>query len=376
MKWQTVRKIFKMTLIVIGSIIGVVLVVGLLFLNLSPQFGAKTKGERAARIQQSPNFRDGEFRNVQETTLMHNFEFSSITGYFTTGDKAPDWSIPVDKIPSNYFADVPDTLTRLTWFGHSAALLEIDGKKIFLDPMLASVPAPHPWLGSKRFNDTLPLAVDQLPELDAVLISHDHYDHLSYESIVAIKDRVKRFYVPLGIAAHLLSWGVAEDKIVELDWWDEATLEGITFACTPSRHFSGRGVLDGCSTLWCSWVIRGSNASIFFGGDSGYDKAFGEIGKKYGPFDLAMLECGQYNRQWPEIHMMPEETVQANIDLNSKLLMPIHWGAFKLALHSWTEPAERVSKKARELNVAITTPRIGQPIVIGQPAPASAWWEG
>ena len=370
------KKILKMTLLVIGSIVGVVLVVGLLFLNLSPQFGAKSKGERAARIQKSPNYQDGKFQNIEETTVMHSFDFGTIPGYFTTGDKVPDWSIPVDGISSNSFHNLADSLTRLTWFGHSAALLEIDGKRIFLDPMLASVPAPHPWLGSNRFNDTLPLSIPELPELDAVLISHDHYDHLSYESIVEIKDKVKKFYVPLGIAAHLISWGVAEDKIVELDWWDEVELEGITLACTPSRHFSGRGVLDRFSTLWCSWVIRGRNSNIFFGGDSGYDKVFEKIGEKYGPFDIAMLECGQYNEQWPEIHMMPEETVQANIDLNSKLLMPIHWGAFKLALHSWTEPAERVSKKARELNVPITTPRIGQPIVIGQSAPASEWWEG
>ena len=369
------KKILKMTLIVVGAIVGTLLIVGLLFLNLSPQFGAKSQGERAERIQRSPNYRDGKFHNIEETVVMHKIDFSTFSEYFTDGDKVPDWSIPVDTVPADYFDNVTDSLMRITWFGHSAALLEIDGKNIFLDPMLASVPAPHPWLGSNRFNDTLPLMISELPELDAVLISHDHYDHLSYESIVEMKERVKKFYVPLGIAAHLISWGVAEDKIVECDWWDTVDLEGTTLVSTPARHFSGRGILDRNSTLWCSWVIKGKDASIFFGGDSGYDQAFEKIGEKYGPFDLTMLECGQYNEQWPEVHMMPEEAVQAHIDLNGKLMMPIHWGAFKLAMHSWTDPAERVSKKADELNVQVTTPRIGQPIVLGRPAPSSPWWQ-
>ncbi|MCL4114627.1 UNVERIFIED_CONTAM: hypothetical protein GTU68_005361 [Idotea baltica] len=159
-----------------------------------------------------------------------------------------------------------------------------------------------------------------------------------------------------------------------MDWWQQIDFHGITLVSTPARHFSGRGLTDRFSTLWCSWVIKGSSKNIFFGGDSGYDASFKEIGIKLGPFDFAMLECGQYDEQWAEIHMMPEETVQANIDLNSKLLMPIHWGAFKLGLHPWVEPAERVSKKAAELNVQLTTPKIGEPIILGEPAPNSKWW--
>lgn len=364
-----------MVLSIIASIAGVIVLVAIIFINFSPEFGAKSKGEYKVKLENSENFRDGKFQNISETVVMGKMDWSTVPGYFTNGDKVPDWSIPVDKISKDYFENFPDSLTRLTWFGHSALLLEIDGKKIFLDPMLGSVPAPHPMLGSKRFNDTLPIAIENIPDLDAVLISHDHYDHLDYGSIKKLNGKVGHFYVPLGVGAHLRSWGVSSEKITEMDWWEQIDFHGITLASTPARHFSGRGPLDKASTLWCSWVIKGKHKNIFFGGDSGYDPSFSEIGKKYGPFDFAMLECGQYDKQWPEIHMQPEETVQASIDLKSKLLMPIHWGAFKLGLHSWTEPAIRVTKKAAELNVKLATPRIGQPIVLGEVIPSSNWWE-
>jgi L-ascorbate metabolism protein UlaG (beta-lactamase superfamily) len=240
--------------------------------------------------------------------------------------------------------------------------------------MLGPVPAPHPWLGSKRFNDTLPLAIERIPQLDAVIISHDHYDHLDFGSITKLKDRVNHFYVPLGIAAHLVSWGVSEEKITEMDWWESTNFDGIELVAAPSRHFSGRGVTDRFKTQWSSWVIKGKNDAVYFSGDSGYDTHFKTIGDKYGPFDIAIMECGQYDQQWPLIHMMPEETVQATIDVRGSLLLPIHWGAFKLGLHSWTDPAKRVSKAASEKQVNLTTPIIGETIVLGTKAPSSEWW--
>ncbi|MBM1108046.1 MBL fold metallo-hydrolase [Aurantibacter crassamenti] len=363
-----------MILSVIATIIGIVVLVAIIFIYTSPEFGAKSKGTVKEIIEKSENFKGGKFQNVYETAVATKTDWGAMLGFFTNGNKVPDWSIPVEKLPKDYFKNVPDSLTRLTWFGHSALLLEIDGKKIFLDPMLGSVPSPHPMLGSKRFNDTLPMAIDDLPNIDAVLISHDHYDHLDYGSIKNLDSKVAHFYVPLGLGAHLTSWGVAAEKITEMDWWQQVDFFGITLVSTPARHFSGRGLTDRFSTLWCSWVIKGSTNNIFFGGDSGYDASFSEIGNKYGPFDFAMLECGQYDEQWAEIHMMPEETVQASIDLKSEILMPIHWGAFKLGLHPWQEPAERVSKKAAELNVQLATPKIGEPIVLGETIPASSWW--
>jgi len=207
------------------------------------------------------------------------------------------------------------------------------------------------------------------------LISHDHYDHLDYWSITKLKDNVKKFYVPLGVAAHLKAWGVEEVKIVEMDWWEEVKFEELVFACAPARHFSGRGLTNKDSTLWCSWVVKGDNANIFFSGDTGYNEGFKKIGEKYGPFDLTLLECGQYNEGWAEIHMMPEQTVQAHIDLRGKLLMPIHWAAFKLSVHPWQEPVERLLAKANSLGVKVTTPKIGEPVILGRTLPSSRWWE-
>ena len=207
-----------------------------------------------------------------------------------------------------------------------------------------------------------------------MLISHDHYDHLDYGSIQKLKSKVKMFYVPLGIKAHLTAWGVDENNIKEFDWWESTTLNGIEFVSTPARHFSGRGLTNRNSTLWSSWVLKSKNSSIFFSGDSGYGKHFKEIGKKYGPFDFAMMECGQYNEQWSQIHMSPEETIQATIDVQSKLMMPIHWGAFKLALHSWNDPIIRATKKAVDLNVNISTPKIGESIILNDKIPTEKWW--
>ncbi len=346
-----------------------------IFLNTSPQFGASSKGGSVVKIAKSPNFQNGKFRNSEATKVSTGFKWGTIPKFLRKGDKVPSWSLPVERMSMEEVASTPDSVTKLTWFGHSAVLLEMDGKKIFLDPMLGAVPSPVSFLGEPRFNDTLPISIELIPKLDAVLISHDHYDHLDYESIVELKNRVAKFYVPLGIKAHLTSWGVPESKIVEMDWWEETELEGIKFISTPARHFSGRGLTDRWKTLWCSWTIIGKQKKLYFGGDSGYGTHFKEIGNKFGPFDFAMLECGQYNEQWAQIHMMPEQTVQASLDLQANLMMPIHWGAFRLALHKWSEPAERASAEAKRLNVNMATPKIGEPIVLGENFPNTEWWK-
>jgi len=184
------------------------------------------------------------------------------------------------------------------------------------------------------------------------------------------------FYTPLGVGVHLLKWGVTKEQIIELDWWQETTFEGLSFKCTPAQHFSGRGLSDRTKTLWSSWIIQSATENIFFSGDSGYADHFKEIGEKYGPFDFAMIECGQYNELWPDVHMFPEETAQAGLDIRAKTIMPIHWGAFKLAMHTWTDPVERVIKKAKELNVTIVIPKIGESIYIKEiDAKNDPWWD-
>ncbi len=241
--------------------------------------------------------------------------------------------------------------------------------------MFGAVPAPHPWLGKKRYSKELPIEVEKLPAIDLIIFSHDHYDHLDYGSIQKLKGKTKKFYVPLGVGNHLKKWGVQPSAIQELNWWDEVTYGDLVLAFTPARHFSGRGLTNRWSTLWGSWVIKGAQDNIYFSGDSGYGSHFKTIGDKYGPFDFAMLECGQYNERWSEIHMMPEETAQAAVDLNTKAMMPIHWAAFTLALHSWTDPVERVTVKARQLGMPIVVPKIGSSIQFNHiPDETFNWW--
>ncbi|MGQ8875344.1 MBL fold metallo-hydrolase [Paenibacillus sp. TSA_86.1] len=289
-------------------------------------------------------------------------------------ERRPTVDIPVER----YQADstlVASDHTQVTWFGHSAFLLEVEGHRLLFDPMLSDRPSPVSWVGTKRFSKELPIQPEDFPALDAIVISHDHYDHLDASSIRKLKSKTNRFIVPLGVRKRLIKWGIPADQITEHQWGDEYSFKGLTLACTPARHFSGRGLFDRDSTLWCSWVIAGRETKVFFSGDSGYGPHFKEIGSKYGPFDLTLMECGQYDERWSNIHMMPEETVQAHLDVGGNVLIPVHWGAFTLAYHAWNEPAERVTRAARTLNVPVVTPVIGETVVFnGEAHEMRSWW--
>lgn len=373
------RKRLKMIGIIMGTILLLLLIAGSVFFYSTPDFGGKVSAGQKKKFETLSNYKDGIFVNEIETKM--DFSFSGMADILYdvvrgNPNRAPKGPLPVEKIDSAEVADFTGGVTRLTWFGHSAFLLEIDGKKLLLDPMLTDSPSPVSFMGPERYTKELPITPDKLPEIDAVLFSHDHYDHLDYKTILKIKDKVNHFYVPLGVSVHLLAWGVPAEKISEYNWGDETDHEGVKLIFTRSRHFSGRGLTDRTTTLWGSWVIQGKTKKIYFSGDSGYGPHFREIGEKYGPFDIAMLECGQYNERWKPFHMMPEETAQAAVDLRAKVFMPIHWGSFTLALHSWDDPILRVTAKAVELKQPIATPKIGESIILeGESYPVSKWWE-
>lgn len=372
---RIVKKIMITTLIILSLLVATYF----LFTNFYPSFGGDVSKERRMLYKESNQHRAGKFNNTLPVPKELSFSETLSLAYkfFTTKVKngRPKKDLTVHKIDSANVARY-NKETRLIWYGHSSFLLQIEGKNILLDPMLGKVAAPHPLLGANRFNSQFPLALEKLNKIDAVLFSHDHYDHLDYGTILKIKDKVQHFYVPLGVGVHLEAWGIPTTKITELDWWQDTTLDNLTFVCTPAQHFSGRKLNNNQSTLWSSWVIQSKVDNIYFSGDSGYAPHFKEIGNKYGPFDIALMECGQYNQMWADIHMMPEETAQAGIDIKAKKIVPIHWAGFKLALHSWTDPITRVKAKALELNLEVVTPEIGDEIIVKDTINKSTnWWE-
>ncbi len=346
---------------------------------VAPRLGGRPTGPRRERIEASPNWRGGKFRNPVPTSMRGTDGGTSLRAmaeFFLPGsERVPSSPVPPETVDPAILGRAGDVALRVHWLGHSSALLEIDGLLLITDPVFGRRVGPVPGVaGPRRFFDPLPITVAALPALDAVLISHDHYDHLEYAAIRALKDRVGAFFAPLGVGAHLERWGVEPERIVELDWWEQATLGPLTMTLAPTRHFSGRSALDGFETLWGAWAIHGPHHRVYFGGDSGYWEGFAEIGERLGPFDLTMLECGAYNEGWAFIHMMPEQTAAAHRDLRGALLMPIHWAKFNLSLHPWTEPVERLLAAAQDPAIHVATPRVGQGFVVGEAVPQEAWW--
>jgi L-ascorbate metabolism protein UlaG (beta-lactamase superfamily) len=261
---------------------------------------------------------------------------------------------------------------RLTWFGHSSVLIEIDGHRVLTDPIWSDRASPLTWLGPKRwYPPALPLA--ELPRLDAILISHDHYDHLDYRTIVALKDRDTTFIVPLGVGAHLAYWGVPEARIVELDWWESRKVGALEVHATPARHASGRALWDQDATLWAGYALVGPGHRVYYSGDTGLFPAMKDIGERFGPFDLTMIETGQYHRTWPDWHIGPEQAVAAHRIVRGRAMLPVHWALLRLAYHGWTEPIERVLSAAGATGATVITPEPGQSFVPASP-PLGRWW--
>ncbi|MDO7852555.1 MBL fold metallo-hydrolase [Hymenobacter convexus] len=375
------RKSLKIFFMASSSLLGAAMIATAAFVSLSPQLGGKsTKAERQAYVKSGHyNAKKGEFVNLIPTREMTGGSMPSVMWKFLfhkSPQAAPPGPLPQQALDSLAITRKTPDMVRVTWFGHSASLVEIGGQNVLLDPMLSVEMGPVSWATPKRYNPSLVITPEKLPAIAAVLISHDHYDHLDYATIRKIKDKVGHFYVPLGIAPHLRRWGVPAAKIVEMNWADSARVApGLLVRCTPSRHFSGRGLGNRNSTLWSSWVLQTPAKRVFYTGDGGYGPHFAAIGQQFGPFDLALVECGQYNDSWADIHMRPEQSVQAARDARAAVMLPVHWGAFTESLHAWNEPVTRATAEAARLGQPITTPHLGEPVTLGTELPKSRWWE-
>jgi L-ascorbate metabolism protein UlaG (beta-lactamase superfamily) len=273
-------------------------------------------------------------------------------------DKTPSQTLPIEKMQLPAKASAADALYKIS---HSTVLLQLNGHYWLLDPVFSKRASPSQWVGPARFH-SLPLELDQVPELAGIIISHDHYDHLDKASIQALNARTGLFIVPLGVDQHLRNWGVPADKIIALDWWQQHQVKGVTFTAAPTQHFSGRGLFDKNHTLWASWAIKTEALNLYFSGDSGYFAGFAEIGRRLGPFDVTLIETGAYDEMWSDIHMQPEQSLRAHLDLRGKVMIPVHNSSFDLAMHAWYEPLVRLSAAASAYQVPLLTPMFGQPV--------------
>ncbi len=361
-------------IIIVSIIVGFALAV---FLYLrQAKFGKLPSDERLELIKISPNYRKGSFQNVSSTpSLTEGASYYGVLKEFMFG--ASKRRKPVDSIPSQKtnLHSLSPVENVLVWFGHSSYFLQADGKKILVDPVFSGAASPIKST-TRSFNGSDMYGVDDMPEIDYLFISHDHWDHLDYETVLKLRSKVKKVITAFGVGAHLETWGYDKDRIIEKDWNEEIKLDdGFTVNTTTARHFSGRGFKRNRS-LWTSFVLKTPAMNIFIGGDSGYDVHFKAIGDKFGPFDIAMLECGQYDKSWKYIHMMPEEVVQAGQELKARVIMPVHWGKFALGNHAWDDPIIRVTQKAQKENVQLITPMIGEKVKLKDINRAYApWWE-
>jgi L-ascorbate metabolism protein UlaG (beta-lactamase superfamily) len=353
-------------------IVAVVFSITLLIYNY-PSFGKLPQSKRLSLIKQLQNYKHHQIENLIPTPAKDaNTSYWQIMARMIAGNKRSRPSKPFPFVKSDFKNSEE---LKITWFGHSSYLLQFDGLNILVDPVFSNRPSPFQFIGTKNFDGTEFSDFSALPTLDAILITHDHYDHLDYGTIKQLKAKTKLFITSLGVGEHLVKWGVNDNTIFELKWGETFFVNDyISLTATPARHFSGRG-LKRNQTLWSSFVLQTKNNKIFIGGDSGFDGSFEAIGNEHGPFDLAILECGQYDKMWPYIHMFPAEVIKASLQLKTKHLLPVHWGKFSLALHNWDEPINTLIDEAKHTQLFVLTPKIGQTFNLQSPLPTEKWWQ-
>jgi L-ascorbate metabolism protein UlaG (beta-lactamase superfamily) len=359
--------------------------------DLSAAFGAPPTGDRAERVRRSPQYRDGAFRNPAPTrnpgptrnpaptralppAAAPGGRRGLLAELLLGGQRRkPTGPVPVAVRPVHPRTPATGGL-HITWYGHASALIDIEGRRVLVDPVWSDRCSPSTVVGPRRLHP-VPVPVGQLPRLDAILISHDHYDHLDLATVRALgAAQSAPFLVPLGVGAHLDRWGVPAARIIELDWGESAEVAGLRLTATAAQHFSGR-TLARDRTLWTSWVVAGPTRRVFYTGDSGYFDGYSAIGAAHGPFDATLVQIGAYDARWPDIHMTPEQGVAAHLDLRGGLLVPVHWATFVLAFHAWSEPVDRLWREARARRVAVAVPRPGERVDVDDPPPVDNWWQ-
>lgn len=344
-----------------------------LFLRLWPAFGGRAseddKSDYAARAD---NYRDGKFYNDGDFRIMRETDRKDEAVLSAKGSK-PEGMLPTEM--PEFDVSLSEDEIQVTWFGHSTLLLQMHGMNILIDPIFSERSSPVSFAGTKRFSNP-PIQVDELPHIDILILSHDHYDHMDYKTIKALDEKVDRYIVPLGVENHLERWKVDEGKIQNMAWWEEIEVNGLIIGCTPARHYSRRSLDDQFATLWASWVFKDEYHQVYESGDSGYGKHFQQIHDRYGDFDFVLIDCAQYDVTWPEVHMFPEEAVTAAEILGSDIAMPIHWGAFALAYHAWDDSVERFVSAGESTGLQVVTPKIGETMKLKEPESSmSRWWK-
>ena len=370
-KFRSILKKIVMSLIVLLLLLAVITY----FFMQRPEFGKMPSGERLEKIEKSPNYRDGKFQNLSFTPDLPEGEtmYKVMKKFFFEKDKRNKPTGRMASQKTDLLSLKPEE-NIIVWFGHSSYFIQIDGKKILVDPVFSGAASPIP-ATTRSFPGSDVYTAADFPEIDYLFISHDHWDHLDYDTFIQIKSKVKIVITGLGTGAHLEYWGFDAKNIIEKDWNEAIDLGGgFIVNTTPGRHFSGRSFTRNKS-LWMSFVLQTPTKKIFIGGDSGYDTHFAKIGADFGPFDLAIVECGQYNQSWKNIHLMPEEMIPVAKDLKAKVLMPVHWGKFALSIHAWDEPVKMVTEAAKNANLPLLTPMIGEKVNLDAIKLNEDWWK-
>ncbi len=368
------RRVVRWTVRVIGLLLFLLLLFALvLAVNGWNAFGQAPSGPRLEKLERSPHWKNGAFSNGRDGWIDRQAAYRGLLTASAATEPESGAPVPVQRTNAVNLARLPASGLRITWFGHSSTLVEIDGQRILVDPMWGKRASPVGWLGPARWYAP-PIAITDLPPIDAVVISHDHYDHLDQGTIRALDRRGTMFVVPLGIGSHLAYWGVDEKKIVELDWWDQKRIGNLTIVATPARHASGRLGSQSNRTFWAGYALVGPQHRVWYSGDTGFTPEFAEIGKRLGPFDATLLDAGQYDPAWPDNHLGPELAVEAHRLVGGRTLIPIHWALFNLAPHAWTEPPERILAAARCAGVRLAIPRPGESIDPLTTPPPTRWW--